>query len=84
MKHNLIEGSILVSVVLLAFLGDWRAALLVAAVIPLSLLFGFLGMAAFGISANLMSLGAVDFGMIVDGSVVMVENAVRRLEEGGL
>lgn len=82
-KHNLIEGSILVSVVLLAFLGDWRAALLVAAVIPLSLLFGFLGMAAFGISANLMSLGAVDFGMIVDGSVVMVENAVRRLEEGG-
>lgn len=79
-KHNLIEGSILVLIVLLVFLGNWRAALLVAAVIPLSLLFGFLGMAAFGISANLMSLGAVDFGMIVDGSVVMVENAVRRLE----
>ena len=79
-KHNLIEGSILVLLVLLLFLGNWRAALVVAAVIPLSLLFGFLGMAMFGISANLMSLGAVDFGMIVDGSVVMVENAVRRLE----
>ncbi len=79
-EHNLIEGSILVVLVLLLFLGNWRAALVVAAVIPLSLLFGFLGMATFGISANLMSLGAVDFGMIVDGSVVMVENAVRRLE----
>ena len=82
-RHNLIEGSILVMFVLLIFLGDWRAALVVASVIPLSLLFGFLGMAAFGISANLMSLGAVDFGMIVDGSVVMVENAVRRLEGSG-
>ncbi|MBV9308160.1 MAG: efflux RND transporter permease subunit, partial [Acidobacteriaceae bacterium] len=81
-KHNLIEGSILVMVVLLIFLGNWRAALVVASVIPLSLLFGFLGMAAFGISANLMSLGAVDFGMIVDGAVVMVENSVRRLENG--
>ncbi len=81
-KHNLIEGSVLVIVVLLIFLGNWRAALVVASVIPLSLLFGFLGMAAFGISANLMSLGAVDFGMIVDGAVVMVENAVRRLEAG--
>ncbi len=80
-KHNLIEGSVLVLIVLLVFLGNWRAALIVASVIPLSLLFGFMGMAAFGISANLMSLGAVDFGMIVDGSVVMVENAVRRLEE---
>jgi cobalt-zinc-cadmium resistance protein CzcA len=81
-KHNLIEGSVLVIVVLLIFLGNWRAALVVASVIPLSLLFGFLGMAAFGISANLMSLGAVDFGMIVDGAVVMVENSVRRLESG--
>ena len=74
-KHNLIEGSVLVIVVLLLFLGNWRAALMVAAVIPFSLLFGFMGMALFGISANLMSLGAVDFGMIVDGSVVMVENS---------
>ncbi len=81
-EHNLVEGSILVLLVLLIFLGNWRAALIVASVIPLALLFGFLGMAAFGVSANLMSLGAVDFGMIVDGSVVMIENAVRRLEEG--
>ncbi len=81
-KHNLIEGSVLVVIVLLVFLGNWRAALIVAAVIPLALLFGFLGMALFGVSANLMSLGAVDFGMIVDGSVVMVENAVRKLELG--
>ncbi|MCU1295083.1 MAG: heavy metal efflux pump, cobalt-zinc-cadmium, partial [Bryobacterales bacterium] len=79
-KHNLIEGSILVLLVLLIFLANWRAALIVASVIPLALLFGFAGMAAFGVSANLMSLGAVDFGMIVDGSVVMIENAVRRLE----
>ena len=77
-KHNLIEGSVLVIVVLLLFLGNWRAALVVASVIPLSLLFGFLGMAAFGVSANLMSLGAVDFGMIVDGAVVMVENSGSR------
>lgn len=79
-EHNLMEGSVLVVLVLLVFLGNWRAALLVACVIPLSLLFGFLGMSLFHVSANLMSLGAVDFGMIVDGSVVMVENAVRRLE----
>ena len=82
-EHNLMEGSVLVIVVLLLFLGNWRAALVVASVIPLALLFGFVGMAVFGISANLMSLGAVDFGMIVDGSVVMVENSVRRLEQGG-
>ena len=81
-EHNLLEGSVLVIAVLLAFLGNWRAALVVASVIPLAMLFGFMGMAMFGISANLMSLGAVDFGMIVDGSVVMVENSVRRLEEG--
>ncbi len=81
-KHNLLEAGVLVLCVLLIFLGDWRAALIVASVIPLSLLFGFLGMTAFGVSANLMSLGALDFGMIVDGSVVMVENFVRRLESG--
>ncbi len=79
-KHNLIEAGFLVLAVLLVFLGNWRAALVVASVIPLSLLFGFLGMALFKVSANLMSLGAVDFGMIVDGSVVMVENFVRHLE----
>jgi cobalt-zinc-cadmium resistance protein CzcA len=76
---NLAEGAALVIVVLLLFLGNIRAALLVAAVIPLSMLVGFIGMRYFGISANLMSLGAIDFGMIVDGALVMMENAVLRL-----
>lgn len=75
----LIEGGGLVILVLILFLGNARAAFIVAAVIPLSMLFGFMGMAVFGVTANLMSLGAIDFGMIVDGSVVMMENAVRRL-----
>ncbi len=79
-RKNLLEAGALVVVVLLVFLGNWRAALIVAAVIPLSMLFGFIGMSVFGVSANLMSLGAIDFGMIVDGAVVMMENAVRRLE----
>ncbi len=79
-KHNLIEGGILVVVVLLLFLGNMRAALIVAAVIPLSMLVAFIGMNVFGISANLMSLGAIDFGMIVDGAVVMMENSMRRLQ----
>ncbi len=78
-RRNLIEAGLLVIAVLLVFLGNIKAALIVAAVIPLSLLVGFMGMAVFGISANLMSLGAIDFGMIVDGAVVMMENAVRRL-----
>ena len=80
-RTNLIEGGFLVIAVLLVFLGNVRAALLVAATIPLSLLFAFLGMRWLGISANLMSLGAIDFGMIVDGSVVMTEHFVRRLHE---
>ncbi len=75
----LLEGGGLVILILVLFLGNLRAALIVAAVIPLSMLFGFMGMAVFGVTANLMSLGAIDFGMIVDGSVVMMENAVRRL-----
>ena len=79
-EHNLIEAAVLVLVILLLFLGDWRAAIVVALTIPLSLLFGFLGMDVFGISVNLMSLGAIDFGTIVDGSVVMVENCMHRLE----
>ncbi len=78
-KRNLFEGGLLVILVLLLFLGEIRAAVIVAAVIPLSLLIGFMGMRAFGVSANLMSLGAIDFGMIVDGAVVMMENSVRRL-----
>lgn len=82
-KHNLMEGGILVILVLLLFLGNVRAALIVAAVIPLSMLIAFIGMNIFGVSANLMSLGAIDFGMIVDGAVVMMENSIRRLEHRG-
>jgi cobalt-zinc-cadmium resistance protein CzcA len=75
---NLLEGSVLVLIVLFVFLRDVRASLIVAAVIPLSMLVGFIGMRFFGVSANLMSLGAIDFGLIVDGAVVMMENFVRR------
>ncbi len=81
-RRNLIEAAVLVIVILLIFLGDWRAALVVAVTIPLSLLFGFIGMDLFGISVNLMSLGAIDFGTVVDGSVVMTENCIHRLEQG--
>ncbi len=80
---NLVEAGALVMIVLVLFLGNVRAALIVAAVLPLSMMFGFVGMAAMGITANLMSLGAVDFGMVVDGAVVMMENSVRRLAHGG-
>lgn len=80
-RKNLFEAGLLVCAVLFVFLGDWRAALIVATVIPLSMLSGFMGMAFFGISANLMSLGAIDFGMIVDGAVVMMENSIRHLHD---
>lgn len=78
-RNNLVEGAILVIVVLLLFLGNIRAAIITAMVIPLSMLFTFTGMVNFKISANLMSLGALDFGVIIDGAVVIVENCVRRL-----
>ena len=78
-KANLLEGALLVIAVLFIFLGNLRAALIVAAVIPLAMLFTFSGMVGNGISANLMSLGALDFGIIVDGAVVIVENSMRRL-----
>ncbi|HXH49854.1 MAG TPA: CusA/CzcA family heavy metal efflux RND transporter [Terriglobia bacterium] len=78
---NLFEGFILVTVLLMLFLGNIRAAVITASIIPFSMLISFLGMRLFGISANLMSLGAIDFGMIVDGAVVMMENSVRRLQE---
>ncbi|MBY0502566.1 MAG: CusA/CzcA family heavy metal efflux RND transporter [Bryobacteraceae bacterium] len=78
-RRNLIEAGLLVVTVLMLFLGNVRAALIVAAVIPFSMLFGFMGMAFFGVSANLMSLGAIDFGMMADGAVVMMENSLRRL-----
>ena len=76
---NLLEGAALVIVVLLLFLGNMRAALIAAFVIPLSMLFTFTGMVTNHVSANLMSLGAIDFGIIVDGAIVIVENSIRRL-----
>jgi cobalt-zinc-cadmium resistance protein CzcA len=78
---NLVEGGFLVIVVLLLLLGEISGALIVAAVIPFSMLFAFIGMREFGLAANLMSLGAIDFGMVVDGSVVMIENIVHRLQK---
>lgn len=78
-KKNLLEGAVLVIAILFLFLGNLRAALITALVIPLSMLFTFTGMVHYRISANLMSLGALDFGIIVDGAVVIVENCVRRL-----
>jgi cobalt-zinc-cadmium resistance protein CzcA len=79
--RNLIEGAALVIVVLMLLLGNWRGTLLVSSIIPLSMLFAAICMVAFGVSGNLMSLGALDFGLIVDGAVVMVENVVRRRAE---
>ncbi len=76
---NLLEGAILVIAVLFYFLGNLRAALITAAVIPLSMMFTLTGMVQYRVSANLMSLGALDFGIIVDGAVVIVENCIRRL-----
>ncbi|WP_332856620.1 CusA/CzcA family heavy metal efflux RND transporter [Duganella sp. S19_KUP01_CR8] len=78
-KKNLLEGAVLVIVVLFLFLGNIRAALITALVIPLAMLFTFSGMVTYKVSANLLSLGALDFGIIVDGAVVIVENCVRRL-----
>ena len=80
-ETNLVEGGILVIAVLLLMLGNVRGGLIVAAAIPLSMLFAFTGMVQAGLSGNLMSLGAIDFGLIVDGSVVMIENIVRRMGE---
>jgi cobalt-zinc-cadmium resistance protein CzcA len=80
-ETSLFEGAILVVVVLLIMLGNWRAALIVALAIPLSLLFAMTGMVQGKVSGNLMSLGAIDFGLIIDGAVVMVENIIRHLAE---
>ena len=80
-QKNLIEGAILVIIILFVFFGNLRAALITACIIPLSMLFTFMGMAEQKISANLMSLGALDFGIIIDGAVVIVENCIRRLAE---
>lgn len=78
-KKNLIEGALLVTAVLFVFLGNMRAAIITMCVIPLAMLFTFTGMLSSKVSANLMSLGALDFGIIIDGAVVIVENAMRRL-----
>ena len=82
-EKNLFEGALLVIAVLFAFLGNLRAGLIVAAAIPISMLFAFDLMLRAGIAGSLMSLGAIDFGMIVDSSVIQVENAMRRLAEDG-
>ncbi|QDT67905.1 Cobalt-zinc-cadmium resistance protein CzcA [Planctomycetes bacterium MalM25] len=81
-RKNLFEGGLLVIAVLFIFLGNLRAGLIVALAIPLSMLFAFTGMWRFGIAASLLSLGAIDFGLVVDSSVVMVENCVRHLSAG--
>ena len=78
-QTNLLEGALLVIAVLMLLLGNWRAALITAAVIPLAMLATMFGMVRTGVSANLMSLGALDFGLIVDGAVIIVENTTRRL-----
>jgi heavy metal efflux system protein len=83
-RRNLFEGGLLVIAVLFAFLGNFRAAAIVALAIPLAMLFAFSGMWKFGIAASLLSLGAIDFGMVVDSSVVMVENCVRHIAHGDL
>ena len=80
-SKNLVEGAILVIAILFFLLGDIRGGLIVASAIPLSMLIAFTGMLYGGISGNLMSLGAIDFGLIVDGAVVMIENIVRHLNE---
>jgi len=82
-KNNLCEGAYLVVVILFLLLGNLRAGLIVASAIPLSMLFAFSGMLQFGIAASLLSLGALDFGLVVDSSVVMIENVVRRLGQSG-
>jgi cobalt-zinc-cadmium resistance protein CzcA len=83
-RNNLLEGGLLVVAVLFGFLGGLRAALIVALAIPLSMLFAFSGMLRFGIAASLLSLGAIDFGLVVDSSVVMIENCVRHIAQGDL
>ncbi len=79
-KTNLIEGALIVIFILVLLLGNWRAGLVVASVIPLSLLFAVTMMHLFGVSGNLMSLGAIDFGLIVDGAVIIVEAIIHRLQ----
>ncbi|MDE3213985.1 MAG: CusA/CzcA family heavy metal efflux RND transporter [Bacteroidota bacterium] len=83
-SHNLIEGGLIVIFILVLFLGNWRAGIVVASVIPLSMLFAFGMMHLFGVSGNLMSLGAIDFGMIVDGAIIIVESVVFYIHQRGM
>ncbi|MBU2649949.1 MAG: CusA/CzcA family heavy metal efflux RND transporter [Bacteroidetes bacterium] len=83
-SKNLIEGGLIVIFILILLLGNYRAGLIVASVIPLSMLFAFSMMNLFGVSANLMSLGAIDFGLIVDGSVIVIEGIVYQIHRGSL
>lgn len=83
-KTNLIEGALIVLLVLILFLGNWRAGLIVASVIPLAMLFAVIMMNLFGVSGNLMSLGALDFGLIVDGAVIIIEAVLHRLAHNRL
>lgn len=71
--HNLAEGILLVTFIVLIFMADWRTTVIVSIIIPLALLFAFICLRAMGMSANLLSMGAIDFGIIIDGAVVMVE-----------
>src|SRR5439155_11206166 len=82
-RGNLFEGGLLVVAVLFIFLGNLRAGLVAALALPLSMLFAFCGMLRFGIAASLLSLGALDFGLVVDSSVILVENAMRHLAHKG-
>ncbi len=82
-RKNLFEGGLFVIAVLFIFLGNLRAGLIVALAIPVSMLFAFSGMLRFGIAGSLMSLGAIDFGLVVDSSVIMIENVMRHLSHGG-
>ena len=81
--RNLVEGALLVSLVLYLFLSNLRASLAVVVVIPLSLLATFMGLKIMGVPANLLSLGAMDFGIIVDGAVIVIENIMHRLSQRG-
>jgi cobalt-zinc-cadmium resistance protein CzcA len=81
-ERNLMEGALIVIFILVLFLGNWRAGLVVASVIPLAMLFAFSMMRLFGVSGNLMSLGAIDFGLIVDGAVIIVESVIHHLTTG--
>ena len=83
-RNNLIEGGLIVIFILILLLGNYRAGLIVASVIPLSMLFAFSLMNLFGVSANLMSLGAIDFGLIVDGSVIVVEGIIYQIHRSGI